>query len=218
MIKEIELVIFDMDGLMFDSESISFDSWNRSFSKHGYTLSIDVFKQTLGATREKTKEIFIELYGEKFPFEDIIDLRNNISRRMIKDDGVPIKKGLIELLNLLENKNVKVAVATSASRNRAKMFLEKSNVIGYFDYILCGDEVEKSKPNPEIFMKVCDYLSCNPRKTIVLEDSEAGIEAAYNANMLPVMVPDLIEPTKSVENMIYKKYNDLNEVIQLFKE
>lgn len=91
-------------------------------------------------------------------------------------------------------------------------------MIRYFDCIVCGDEIEFSKPNPYIFLKVVEQLSCQSENTVVLEDSELGIEAAYRAGMYPIMIPDLVQPCERITRMCIRQFNDLIEVIGFLEQ
>jgi HAD superfamily hydrolase (TIGR01509 family) len=213
----IELIIFDMDGLMFDTEKISYIGWKEAARQYNYQIGRDLFEKTIGTNITKTKEIYFNHFGEKFPFELIRHERVKISDEIIKTKGVPIKKGLYELINYLNENGIKKAVATSTSRDRALNLLSLVKINSFFDYILCGDEIKNSKPNPEIFLKVADKLQCSPNKCLVLEDSEAGIIAAYQAGMMPIMIPDIKEPSKEVQNFIFRKMDNLLDV-KLFLE
>lgn len=207
-----ELIIFDMDGLMFDTEKISFISWRDAAARYGYQIDDNIFRKTIGANLISTKDIYIKHFGISFPIEEIISERVRISEALIKLKGLPIKKGLYELLDYLSQSNIKKAVATSTSRNRALNLLKLAGIDNNFDYVLCGDEIEKSKPDPEIFLKVSDKLGCSPNKCLVLEDSEIGIEAAHKAGMFPIMIPDIKEPNELTKTLIFKKMDNLLDV------
>jgi HAD superfamily hydrolase (TIGR01509 family) len=215
---EIELIIFDMDGLMFDTEKISYIAWNEAAKQYNYQISRDLFEKTVGTDINKTKEIYIKHFGDRFPFDLIRSERAKISDEIIKTNGVPIKKGFCELMKHLNNGKIKKAVATSTSRKRALNLLSLVQIDGFFDYILCGDEIKNCKPNPEIFLKVADKLKCTPKKCLVLEDSEIGIIAAYQAGMIPIMVPDLKEPSKEIQSFIFSRMNSLLDVKSFLEE
>jgi HAD superfamily hydrolase (TIGR01509 family) len=216
-IEKLELVIFDMDGLMFDTEKISFISWKNAACDFGYEVNEEIFKRTIGANLERTREIYLEHFGEKFPIDAIRNERLEISENLIKQNGVPIKDGLYELLDYLKKVDVKLAVATSTSRQRALNLLKIAGIDTYFDYILCGDEIKNSKPDPEIFLKVSEKLGCVPDRCIVLEDSVVGIIAAHRARMFPIMIPDMKEPEEEVRRLAYKQLGSLSDV-KLFLE
>lgn len=209
---KLELIIFDMDGLMFDTEKISFISWRNAAVQYGYQIDEEIFQKTIGANLMNTKDIYLRHFGDNFPVEEIISERVRISEKIIALNGIPIKKGLYDLLDYLGKSNIKKAVATSTSRKRALNLLKLAGIHNCFNYVLCGDEIEKSKPDPEIFLKVSDKLGCSPQKSMVLEDSEVGIEAAYKAGMFPVMIPDMKEPNELTQSLIFKKMDNLLDV------
>jgi HAD superfamily hydrolase (TIGR01509 family) len=215
--KEIELIIFDMDGLMFDTERPAFIAWKEAAACCGYEVDDVIYKRTIGSNAQRTREIYLQHFGEAFPYERVREELRNL-RSHAKETGVPIKDGLYELLDYLKKTKVKKAVATSTSRERALELLAKAGVIGYFDYVLCGDEIKESKPHPEIFLKVAGQLGCSPEKCLVLEDSEAGILAAHAAGMLPIMVPDMKQPEEEIKVLLYKQLLSLHDVKSFLAE
>ena len=90
--------------------------------------------------------------------------------------------------------------------------LNKSNFKNLFDEIVCRDEIKETKPNPEIFLKAANKLGVEPKECIVIEDSLAGLKAAYKGNMIPIHVVDLKEADKEMKKYCYKSFNDLNEI------
>ncbi len=209
--KKPELIIFDMDGLLFDTERMAFTSCRRAARNYGYEVDEELFKKTIGINLKSTFELYREHFGEAFPSEDIKNDILKIYDDLIKQNGVPVKEGLYELLDYLKKVDIKLAVATSTGRQRAADLLKLAGIDRCFDYILCGDEIVNSKPDPEIFLKVSEKLGCTPENCIVLEDSEAGIAAAYNAGMLPIMIPDMKEPEDAVKSLVYKQLGSLLE-------
>ncbi|MBF4696084.1 HAD family hydrolase [Fusibacter ferrireducens] len=214
-LEDIELVIFDMDGLMFDTEVISYKAWAKAADYYNYHMSKELFNRTIGTNLTRTREILMEYFGENFPFDLIKSERVIISNEIVNTDGVPIKKGLYELLEHLKKNKFKMAVATSTNRNRATDLLKLAKVDNYFDYVLCGDEVERSKPDPEIFIKVSKRLDCIAQRCVVIEDSENGILAAKRAGMIPIMIPDIQQPSLEIESLLFRKLENLKELINL---
>ncbi len=212
-----ELIIFDMDGTMFDTEQISKESWMRASNEFGYDLTEGLFNITIGINLQDTRKIFMDHFGDQYPIDAIYKRRIIISEEIIKEKGVPVKSGLSDLLDYLETKTIKKAVATSTNRNRAHDLLKRAGVIDAFDFIICGDQVTRSKPDPEIFQKAASHLACHAEKTMVIEDSQAGIEAAARAGMIPLMVPDILEPDETTKKRVYKLVNNLAEVIEVLE-
>lgn len=215
---EVELIIFDMDGLMLDTERIAFAGWKEAAAKYGYQIEEELYLKTLGMTPIISREIYMEHFGDKFPYKEIRAERMRIAEEIIKTKGVPVKRGLYDLINYLNKINMKKAVATSTSRDNALNLLKQAQIDNFFDCIVCGDEVVNSKPNPEIFLKVADKLQCSYNKCLVLEDSEAGIAAAHEAGMLSIAIPDMKEPSKEVQKLAFKRMNSLVDVQAFLEE
>ena len=136
---------------------------------------------------------------------------------LFENEGVPIKKGLVDLLKYLKENNYKTIVATSSNRNRVDVILKSANITQYFDDSICGDEVTKGKPNPEVFLKSCEKLGVSVEDAVVLEDSEAGIQAASSANIKVICVPDMKYPEEEYASKTYKIVDSLEDVLTLLK-
>ena len=215
---KIKLIIFDMDGLMFDTEKIIFEAWKEACKKYNRKINYRIFKETIGLNIIGTEEVYKNYYGDSFPFEKINNMSIKLLDNHIHSEGVPLKDGLFELLECIRKKKLKIALATSTERNRTELLLDLSNTKKYFNVVICGDEIVNGKPDPEIFLKTSQKVNCPPENCMVLEDSENGIIAANKAGMLPVMVPDIIEPGKEIEAMLFKKFSSLKEVKYYFED
>ncbi|NLK94367.1 MAG: HAD family phosphatase [Clostridiales bacterium] len=216
--NKVNAVIFDMDGLMLDTESITFICYKEAFREYGYDMDKEFYKTLIGRNIKGTKECVLESYGSDFDFDSIYEEIDKKNDEYIKRNGVEIKKGLIELLKYLKDNNYKIAVATSTIREQAKELLESVGVINYFDGMVCGDDVINSKPDPEIFIKAASEINVHPKECMVLEDSGAGIEAAYLAGMVPINIPDMKEPDEDMKKKSYKILNNLLDVIELLEK
>lgn len=209
---KIELVIFDMDGLIFDSEKVSYDSWIEAAKVFNIDFDMEVFYRLLGTNHESVRNTLLSEFGDKINVDDYIEERRKINFSKVSN-GVEKKEGIDELLEYLKKKNIKRAVATSSNRELALSLLSKANILHYFDYVLCGDEVKKSKPDPEVFLNVAKKLEVNPENCMVLEDSEAGTIAGSRGRMRVIIIPDLKEPDEDIVRLAYKRLNNLKEVI-----
>jgi HAD superfamily hydrolase (TIGR01509 family) len=215
---KIEAVIFDMDGLMFDSEIISFACWKTAAAKYGYQVTEELFLKTLGQTLERCQAIYAEHFGEDFPFEAAKDERFRLGAEYIRTNTVPIKDGLLDLLAYLKGHHYKTAVATSTQRKAALPLIEKAGVTDFFDDIVCGDEISRSKPDPEIFLTAALKLGASPERCMVLEDSESGIMAASRAGMKPVLIPDLKDACDEVKQLAFQQLKSLRQVVSLLEK
>lgn len=210
-IDKIKAIIFDMDGVIFDTEMIYLKVWSEVFEKYRYKMTKEIYASVLGTGRENVKKVFVNHFGSDLPIDDMyIEKDDNLAKEIEK--GVPLKSGVYEILEYLKENDFKIALATSATSKRAFKQLKQANIENFFNAIVCRDEVRETKPNPDIFLKAADKLMVKPEQCIVIEDSSAGIEAAFNAGMLPIHVVDLKEADEKILSNSYKSFNDLSEI------
>ena len=213
----IKAVIFDMDGLMIDSERVTFEGFQHVLELMNLSMSREFYIQTLGKTLDPVKMIYREEYGPNFPVDKAIDDVHQYIWDVFEKEGVPLKEGLLNLLKYLKDNHYQTIVATSSGRQRVDRILKLANISSYFDDSICGDEVENGKPYPEVFLKACEKLGVSTNEAIVLEDSEAGIEAAYRAHIPVLCIPDMKYPEEHYQKMTTKILPSLNEVIDFIK-
>ena len=213
----IKAIIFDMDGLMIDSERVTFECYQERLKDMNLTMDEEFYKTLLGKPIKGIYQRFYDVYGNDFPIENVIQDVHQLMAERFETEGVPAKKGLVELLHYLKDNNYKTIVATSSNRDRVDKILAQAKITEFFDDSICGDEVTKGKPNPEVFLKSCQKLGVNVDEAIVLEDSEAGIQASYDANIKVICIPDMKYPEKQYEEKTFKILKDLTEVTAYLK-
>lgn len=213
----IKAIIFDMDGLMIDSERVTFECYQERLKDMNLTMDEEFYKTLLGKPIKGIYQRFYDVYGNDFPIQNVIQDVHQLMAERFETEGVPVKKGLVELLHYLKDNNYKTIVATSSNRDRVDKILAQAKITEFFDDSICGDEVTKGKPNPEVFLKSCQKLGVNVDEAIVLEDSEAGIQASYDANIKVICIPDMKYPEKQYEEKTFKILKDLTEVTVYLK-
>lgn len=213
----IKAIIFDMDGLMIDSERVTFECYQEILKGMNLTMDEEFYKTLLGKPLKGIYQRFYDVYGNDFPIEDVIKDVHDLMAKRFETEGVPIKTGLKSLLEYLKENNYKTIVATSSNRDRVDTILSQAQITDYFDDSICGDEVTKGKPNPEVFLKSCQKLGVNVDEAIVLEDSEAGIQASYDAGIKVICIPDMKYPEKQYEEKTFKILTNLNGVTEYLK-
>lgn len=214
----IKAVIFDMDGLMINSEVATFHCYEKVMERLGYTITEEFYKTLLGKTLKTCYQLFFEAYGNDFPMDQVLTDVHQELADIFDNEGVPIKDGLIELLIYLKENQYKTIVATSSGRKRVDHILELADLTKYFDNSICGDEVTHGKPNPEVFLRACEKLDVQPNEAIVLEDSEAGIQAAYSGHIPVICIPDMKYPEKQYEDMTAAMLSSLDQVIEYLRK
>lgn len=210
-------VIFDMDGLMIDSERVTYEEYCRKLEQLGYSFDIPTYRHCLGKNKHGICQVFFDAFGKDFPMVEVWDdVHEWIDERLAKH--VPLKNGLLDLLKYLKDNNYKTIVATSSARARVDIILKNAEIEYYFDDTICGDEVSYGKPNPEIFLTACQKLGVSPKEALVLEDSEAGILAAYNGQIDVICIPDMKYPEEEFSKMTTEIVDTLADVISYLEE
>ena len=194
--------VFDMDGLMFDTERLVYENWQNMMDERGYDYDLDFFKTTVGKRKNEVQRLYFDRFGDDFPYWELADLGKARYVERVKAEGIPIKKGLIELLTFLKERGIKTALATSTSRQTAEFNLKSAGVTEYFDALVCGGDVTNGKPHPEVFLTAAAALGEKPGDCVAFEDSINGIKSAHAAGMTTVMVPDFLAPTDEIMPMI----------------
>ena len=202
---------------MIDSERVTFECYQKILKDMNLTMDEEFYKTLLGKPLKGIYQRFYDVYGDGFPIEDVIKEVHALMAKRFETEGVPIKTGLKSLLEYLKENNYKTIVATSSNRDRVDTILSQAQITDYFDDSICGDEVTKGKPNPEVFLKSCQKLGVNVDEAIVLEDSEAGIQASYDAGIKVICIPDMKYPEKQYEEKTFKILKDLNGVTEYLK-
>lgn len=195
-----DAVVFDMDGVIFDSEAIVRVCWQEVGEKYGLKDVLAVCSLCTGLNRPASKKVFQEHYGPDFPFDERKDEVSALFHAAAEKEGnLPVKKGARELLMALKEHGIPVGLASSTRRSVVTKELADAGLLQYFDCVVCGDMVEKSKPDPMIFLKACELLKAVPEKTIGIEDSHNGIRALYAGGLISVMVPDMMPVTEEMK-------------------
>jgi beta-phosphoglucomutase len=210
--NNIKGLLFDMDGVLFDTERVYLNTWIKVFHEYGYEMSKDVYISVMGTGRENVKKVFLDAFGRDLPIDEMYKEKDEQLLSVVRKGQVPLKLGAKELLSASRKKGYKIALATSAKRERLDIQLKTKNMEEYFDAIICGDDVSKGKPDPEIFLKACYKLGLKPENCIVIEDSPAGIKGAYNGKMTGFHIEDLKKADDEILKYCQKSFKSLLEI------
>ncbi len=205
--------IFDLDGLILDTETVSFLGWKRAMADFGYCLDDATYHKIIGLNIPDMQQVFYDAFGTDFPLEKVCQNRLSYIYEHFDSHGIKIKPGLCEILDFLDKAELLKAVATSSSTESAKRKLTVTALLDRFDYLVCGDQVRKGKPAPDIFLDAAEHLKVRPQDCIVFEDSENGVRAAHAAGMTVIMVPDVKQPTPKVADLACKIFTSLKEAL-----
>lgn len=212
-----QAVVFDMDGVIFDTERLVIEFWKEVAKKHNIPNVEHTCIQCLGTNRVRTREIFLENYGADFPFDPYRAKVTELFNTHYKGVPLPTKPGIRELLNYLQEQDIKVGLASSTAQHLVRDEIGTAGLLPYFQTLVCGDMVEHSKPAPDIFLKACEILNADPTKSIAIEDSFNGIRSAHCAGMTPIMVPDQVQPTDEIRTLAFHVMPSLVDVLNWLK-
>ena len=188
MPNEFTAVVFDLDGLMFNTEVVFHETGTEVLRRRGKPAPPELFAAMMGHRADEAFAIMIDM----MELNDSIDALRAESREVffsLLDNHLAPMPGLIELLDAIEAASLPKAVATSSDRPYAEDILGRYELLNRFGAILTGDDVSHSKPHPEIYQKAMTGIAAVPSRTLVLEDSNAGVRAAKAAGCFAVAVP-----------------------------
>ena len=205
-------VIFDMDGVIFDSERLVLECWEKIGIKYHLEGIREAFLPCIGTNDVKTREIVLERYGEDFPYDEFRRDASLLYHSIVDRGELPVKKGVRELLSYLTEINIPIAVASSTRVEVVTQELKLAGLYEYFSIVMGGDQLQRSKPEPDIYLMTCEKLGTQPICTYAIEDSYNGIRSAYSAGMKPIMVPDILPPTEEMREKSVIVLEDLLQV------
>lgn len=205
-----DAVIFDMDGLMIDSERVSIACWSEASAAMGIALPDGFFLQMVGLGDRDCERLLLQHIDEAriaSLFSNCHDLYEARTQA-----GLPLRPGILELLDLLKTHGVPRAVATSTRQPRANRKLGASGLLPYFDAVVTSSDVQHPKPAPDIYLLAAQRLGKDPARCLALEDSPAGTRAAVAAGMTAIQVPDLVHPDDSLRALGHRIVDSLHDV------
>lgn len=211
-------VVFDMDGVLIDTEKIYRMCWK----KNGMSIGIPetemetVCNRVAGGNKASNARVFKDILGEDFEYLPFRQRTLDLFDEYVAEHGIDIKDHVADTLKFLKAHGVKIALATSTERARAKQRLESVGIYEYFDEKVCGDEIEHGKPEPEIYLKACEKLGVDPRDAVAVEDSVNGVISADRAGLFTAMVVDLIPPNDITDKHADVTYYDIQKICDLF--
>ena len=214
--RTFKAAVFDMDGLILDSERTVLSIWEQIGDKYGFAGIRSYGISVIGKNKQATVDEFQRVYGEPGePYERELRQIYNV----LADNGkVPLKPHTIELLSAMKNAGIKIAIASSSSREEVTSQMGPLGALPFFDALVCGDQVTHSKPDPEIFLLACEALGVKPEEGVGLEDSFNGVRSCKASGLYTIMVPDIIQPDdemKSLADVILPSLKDVQDFLNL---
>ena len=211
---KIKGLIFDLDGVLVFTDKFHYQAWKTMADELGVYFDETINHRLRGVSRMDSLEIILERYeGPDLSLrekEKLAEKKNEIYRTLLEsmtpDD---VTKEVRDTLTKLREKGYKLAIGSS-SKN-AKFILEKVELKDAFDAISDGNNITKSKPDPEVFLKAAEYLELPPKACMVVEDAEAGIEAAKKGGMYAAGIGEAAKSINADESL--KTFSELVDIV-----
>lgn len=214
----IKAVLFDLDGLLIDSEVVYYQMADEFCRQYGKSITLEQYVSNhSGRTLVDNIQSYIDLCGAPITVREGMQWTWDREAE-ITANGIPLKPGAEALMKYLSEHGIKMILATSSLPDRAERLLRQNSAYHYFSGAVCGSEVKRGKPDPEVFLIAAEKAGEIPSDCLVLEDSENGIRAAHAGGFPVICVPDLKLPDKEVIGMTTAVVKSLDEVIPLLAQ
>ncbi|EJO5346833.1 HAD family hydrolase [Clostridium botulinum] len=200
----LKTIIFDMDGVIIDTEPLSFETSKILLKMYNKEYSEDFHKACMGLSMIEVIRRTISNYELEEDEYELLEKRNKLYTKIALEKLEPIE-GLFELLDYIKESNIKCAVATGSNREIAEILLKKLDIIDYFQFILPGDEMEKSKPDPWPYLEAMKRLGACSEETIIMEDSVNGIKSAIAAGCKVIAINSIWQDKSTKEIISFEK-------------
>lgn len=173
-------IIFDLDGVLVCTDEFHYLAWKKIADELGIPFDRKVNEKLRGVSRMQSLEIILGASDKKFTElekTELAEKKNNFYKSLLSSlTPQSLEEGVRETLVFLKSRNVKLALGSS-SKN-ARYILDKTGITDLFDGISDGNNIKNSKPDPEVFLKAAEFIGLTPAQCLVVEDAEAGIDAA----------------------------------------
>jgi len=216
-------IIFDFDGLIVDTEWPIYQSWVEVFDSFDTELPLDQWTAIIGTSSYEhfdPIEMIERQVGQALDRPTLQHQRHSREMEMLSDQ--PILPGVEETLRAAKTLNLKLGIASSSDRKWVAGNLARLGLLDYFDIIHTSDDVERTKPDPTLYLLALQSLGLSPTEAIVLEDSPNGISAAKDAGIFTVAVPNQLTAHLNLESadMVLESLAELSlvELSQIFEK
>ncbi|MBN1385831.1 HAD family phosphatase [Candidatus Woesearchaeota archaeon] len=211
----IRAVIFDLDNVLADSEKLHFRAFSAVFADHGKVLDQAVYDRlVLGLSDKVGMANLLGHFSLKADVRKLIAKKHRLFLALAKDDLFPVP-GSVGFLRSLHGK-FKLALATGSELKEATLMISKLGIKGLFDAVLTAEDIKRSKPDPEIYLKAAKRLGVHPDDCVVIEDSPSGVEAAKSAGMFCIGVPTSVSARKlGRADIIIENFDEIRDMKSL---
>ncbi len=213
---EIRGVLFDLDGVVIDTEKLYTRFWMEAARELGHPMTLEQALQMRSLGSRESQEKLDSFFGAAvLPYAELRARRIELMEAFIAEHGVEEKRGIRELLAHLKEKKIPCAITSSSSIPVIRRHLGNLGLLDGFTALCSGKDVPMGKPAPDIYLHGAATLGVAPEHCLAIEDSPAGIESAWRAGCMAVIVPDQDQPGDEVLSRAFAKADSLIDVMEL---
>ena len=191
--------VFDWDGVIVDSSRLHEEAWEALAAEERRPLPPGFFLRSFGMKNEQVIEQLLGWTADPKELERLSLRKEELFRALVRERGARLLPGARRLLEALAAAGIPRAVGSSTPRKNIEAVLAQTGLAGLFDATVCGDEVRRGKPAPDIFLEAARRLGLPPTRCVVIEDAHVGIEAARTAGM-PVLAVATTHPAEKLKD------------------
>lgn len=197
-------VIFDLDGVIVCTDECHYKGWKKLADDEGIYFDHKINERQRGVSRMESLDILLEKATKTYTDDEKLEMatrKNEYYKGYIKSlSPSDILPGVLDFTGFLKDKGIKIAIGSSSKNTPA--ILKNIGLDTYFDAVADGNDISKSKPDPEVFLKAAQKLGVQPMECLVVEDADAGIEAAIAGGMDVIGVGAASQNTKATYRFI----------------
>lgn len=205
------VVLSDMDGLLLDTEKLSKRSFEDLAKAHQLTNADVIFPQLIGRNKAAHQEVFARHLPTHINRQDFADEWMDRYLGLLADH-VPVKDGAVAFMTRMQRHGIPFVVVTSSATAKAEMLLDRAGLLRYVHHIIGGDQIDRGKPAPDIYLKAAAMFDHGIDSMLALEDSNNGIMAAHHSGAVAVQIPDLAPPSQDVKALGHIILNHLDDL------
>ncbi len=203
---------------MLDSERLALECWREAALQIGVEIHEETIIGMVGMHTSRTRQWLVDQFGPDYPADAMHATCHEIYLQRTQHEAIPLRPGILEMLEWLEARGIPKAVATSTRRSIALHHLQMAGLLPRFQFAICGDEITHPKPAPDIYHAALKRLDLPAAACVVFEDSDFGAQAAHAAGCRLVIIPDLRPPSLETQALGAPIVTSLHEARELIKD